>query len=58
MFRNVPMTIPYKGELLLRGEAVISYDDFEKTSDYGVIPVKETYLRKNIAPAIGLIWNL
>lgn len=35
-----------------------TYDDFEKTSDYGVIPVKETYLRKNIAPAIGLIWNL
>ena len=36
-----------------------TYDDFEKTSTYGgVIPVKETYLRKNIVPAIGLIWDL
>lgn len=30
VFCNVPMTIPYQGELILRGEAVISYDDFEK----------------------------
>lgn len=29
-FINLPLTIPYKGELVLRGEAVISYDDFEK----------------------------
>lgn len=29
-FINVPMTIPYKGELILRGEAVITYADFEK----------------------------
>lgn len=30
MFRNLPMTIPYRGELILRGEAVITYSDFEK----------------------------
>ncbi|MBO5337716.1 MAG: NAD-dependent DNA ligase LigA [Lachnospiraceae bacterium] len=29
-FKNLPVTIPYKGELVLRGEAVISYSDFEK----------------------------
>ena len=29
-FRNLPLTIPYKGELILRGEAVITYSDFEK----------------------------
>ncbi len=29
-FKNLPLTIPYKGELILRGEAVISYSDFEK----------------------------
>ena len=29
-FVNVPMSIPYKGHLVLRGEAVITYDDFEK----------------------------
>ena len=29
-FKNIPLTIPYKGELVLRGEAVITYSDFEK----------------------------
>lgn len=30
VFRNVPLVIPYKGSLILRGEAVIKYSDFEK----------------------------
>lgn len=30
VFRNLPLTIPYQGELVLRGEAVITYSDFEK----------------------------
>ncbi|MBR6628231.1 MAG: NAD-dependent DNA ligase LigA [Lachnospiraceae bacterium] len=29
-FKNLPMQISYKGELTLRGEAVISYSDFDK----------------------------
>lgn len=29
-FRNVPLHIPYKGHLVLRGEAVIRYSDFER----------------------------
>lgn len=29
-FMNVPLGIPYKGRLVIRGEAVISYSDFEK----------------------------
>jgi DNA ligase (NAD+) len=29
-FENVPLRIPYSGNLLLRGEAVIRYSDFEK----------------------------
>ena len=29
-FVNLPMSIPYKGRLILRGEAVITYEDFEK----------------------------
>ncbi len=29
-FVNLPMTIPYKGRLILRGEAIITYEDFEK----------------------------
>lgn len=30
VFKNIPLQIPYKGELILRGEAVIGYKDFEK----------------------------
>ena len=30
VFKNLPLYIPYKGELVLRGEAVIGYRDFEK----------------------------
>lgn len=30
MFKNLPLKIAYKGELILRGEAVIKYSDFEK----------------------------
>ena len=30
VFQNVPLHIAYKGELILRGEAVIGYRDFEK----------------------------
>lgn len=33
VFRNVPLSIPYQGELILRGEAVISYSDFEKINN-------------------------
>ena len=29
-FRNVPLRIPFKGELLLRGEALMRYSDFER----------------------------
>lgn len=33
VFKNVPLKISYKGELILRGEAVISYKDFEKINE-------------------------
>lgn len=29
-FKNLPLSIPFQGQLVLRGEAVISYTDFEK----------------------------
>lgn len=29
-FQNIPLAIPHKGKLVLRGEAVISYSNFEK----------------------------
>ncbi len=29
-FKNIPVSIPYTGELVLRGEAVITYSDFER----------------------------
>ena len=30
VFKNLPLAIPYRGELILRGEAVITYSGFEK----------------------------
>lgn len=30
VFKNIPLRIRYQGELILRGEAVITYQDFEK----------------------------
>ena len=33
VFQNLPLHIPYQGELVLRGEAVISYKDFEKINE-------------------------
>lgn len=32
-FLNVPLSIPFKGKLVLRGEAVILYQDFEKINE-------------------------
>ena len=32
-FINIPLSIPYKGELILRGEAVISYSDFDRINE-------------------------
>lgn len=32
-FKNLPLSISYKGEMTLRGEAVISYSDFEKINN-------------------------
>ena len=33
VFSNLPLKITYQGELILRGEAVISYSDFEKINE-------------------------
>lgn len=33
VFKNLPHTIPYTGELVLRGEAAIRYSDFEKMNE-------------------------
>lgn len=32
-FKNIPLNIAFKGELVLRGEAVIAYSDFEKINE-------------------------
>ncbi len=32
-FKNIPFTIPYKGSLVIRGEAIIKYSDFNKVND-------------------------
>lgn len=33
VFKNIPLQIAYQGELILRGEAVIGYKDFEKINE-------------------------
>lgn len=33
VFENIPLTIDYKGHLEIEGEAIITYDDFEKIND-------------------------
>ena len=33
VFKNIPLQIPFKEELILRGEAVIKYSDFEKINE-------------------------
>ena len=32
-FVNIPLKIPFQGELVLRGEAVITYEDFERINE-------------------------
>ena len=32
-FKNLPLKIAYQGELILRGEAIITYSDFEKINE-------------------------
>lgn len=33
VFKNIPLKIPYQGRLVLRGEAIITYSDFEKINE-------------------------
>ncbi|MCD8074020.1 MAG: NAD-dependent DNA ligase LigA [Lachnospiraceae bacterium] len=33
VFRNIPLRIPYQGELVLRGEAIITYQDFQRINE-------------------------
>ena len=33
VFKNVPLTIPHRGQVVLRGEAVITYSDFYKINE-------------------------
>lgn len=33
VFQNLPLHIPFKGKLILRGEAIISYSDFERINE-------------------------
>lgn len=34
VFKNIPLRIKYQGELILRGEAVITYQDFEEINSH------------------------
>lgn len=41
-FENIPLVIPYKGSLMVRGEAIIKYSDFNRINDE-IIDVAEKY---------------
>ena len=40
-FTNSPLSVPYQGQLILRGEAVISYSEFRKLNE--TLPEEEQY---------------
>lgn len=47
---GLPLTIPYKDELVVRGEVLMSYDDFKKIND--TLPEEEKYKNpRNLAAA-------
>lgn len=41
VFENIPLTIDYKGHFEIEGEAIITYDDFEKIN--GALPEDKKY---------------
>ncbi|MDO4167696.1 MAG: NAD-dependent DNA ligase LigA [Eubacteriales bacterium] len=41
VFQNVPLSVPFKGNLVLRGEAVITYSEFERIN--ASLPEEEQY---------------
>lgn len=41
VFQNVPLTIPWKGQVVLRGEAIITYSEFERINSE--LPLQEQY---------------
>ena len=42
VFKNIPLKISYKGNLIVRGEAVITYSDFEKINE-GIMDADAKY---------------
>ena len=34
VFKNIPLKISFKGRLVLRGEAIITYSDFERSTNH------------------------
>ena len=40
-FTNIPLSVPYQGQMILRGEAVISYSEFRKINE--TLPAEEQY---------------
>ena len=41
MFKNIPLKIPFKEELIIRGEALISFEDFENVNEK--LDIEEKY---------------
>lgn len=53
---GIPEEIPYQGELVVRGEALMSYDEFERVNSQ--LPIEEQYKNpRNLAAATLSILN-
>ncbi len=48
MFLNLPLKLSYKGSLILRGEAVIGYDDFRKINEQITDPAQQYKNPRNL----------
>ena len=51
VFRNIPLKIGYEGELILRGEAVIGYRDFERINEESLQRLRAPVEQRDHSPA-------
>lgn len=52
VFTNLPVTIPWKEELVLRGEAIITYSDFQKSMKICRSWMPSTRIRETLQAAL------
>ena len=48
VFKNIPLKISFKGRLVLRGEAIITYSDFERSTKLSEMQMPNTKSQKSL----------